>query len=194
MPDDGHIQESFQINAFTRSNDHCLISFNSSNAVKSLTFLIDTGAATSLIKHDSLNPKITRLNTKYIITFTGINPIIPIRTLGSSEIDLSVKDLNLKFRINVINLFKINTPYDGILGNNFFQQQNAEINYNMKYINICSTLIPFNNTISKDNKKDVIYLPPRSKLIVQVQVKGQVKEGITVAKEIAKNFFFLRHC
>lgn len=48
----------------------------------------------------------------------------------------------------------------------------------MKYIKISSTIIPFNNQISEQRKNDVMSIPPRSEMIVKVQVDGQNKEGI----------------
>lgn len=149
--------------------------------------MIDTGAAISLIKHDSLIPSRTFLNIKDVTTITGINPNLPISTLGSAKIHLSVNDLTINPRLHVINSIKISTPYDGILGDDFFQQQNAEISYKTKTINISDNIIPFNNTISNCHSAHLITLPPRSESVIQILVSNRVKEGLLESAEIADN-------
>lgn len=110
---------------------------------------------------------------------------MPISTVGSSEINLSLPKLNISFRINVVNAHKISSPYDGILGDDFLRSQNAEINYSTKSIKIAGTTIPFDN--SEITRPTRITLSPRSETIVQIQVQGNIKEGIIKAKEIKEN-------
>lgn len=185
IPKDTEIQHTFQVNSIQPNPDQRSVSFFSTNSDKKLSFLIDTGASISLIKHNSLNPKRTSLDIKDIITITGINPNIPITTVGSSEINLSLPKLNINFRINVINAYKISSPYDGILGDDFLRNQKAEINYLTKSIKIADVIIPFDNP--EINKSTKITLPPRSETVIQIQIQGNVTEGTINANEIKDN-------
>lgn len=109
-------------------------------------------------------------------------------TLGSAEIDLNLNQLKMKFRIHVINSHKIYAPtYDGILGQDFFDSQKAEISYTAQTIKIANTAIPFINGIETSSNSKFITLPARSETIVQVPVNNKIKEGTVQAKDIAKN-------
>lgn len=189
IPEDSDLQRSFRINTITRENDPKFITFYSPNAEKNLKFLIDTGAAVSLIKHDVLSTNKTTLDIKDIISITGINRNMPISTLGSTDIELELDYLCLKHRIHVINSYKINMDYDGILGEDFFLSQKAEISYTAKTIKIADTIIPFNNKISDHKAEQTITLPARSEIISQIHVSGDLKEGIIKAQEISPNVF-----
>lgn len=186
IPEDSGIQRSFKINTIARENDPKFITFTSSNSEQKLRFLIDTGAAVSLIKHDVLVPQKTVLDIKDIITITGIAPNRPISTLGSAEISLNLEELHLNFRIHVINAYKITIDFDGILGEDFFTSQNAEISYTTKTIKIANTIIPFNNDIHS-KQSNSITLPGRSEITAQVKVDTNLKEGIINRQEISPN-------
>lgn len=67
-----------------------------------------------------------------IVVINGINPNTSITTLGSTNLDLNLDELNINPKVHVINSYKISTPFDGILGDDFFQSQEAEINYKNK--------------------------------------------------------------
>lgn len=118
VPEDPTNQRTFHVNTVAQSNDQKYITFTSPNSDKEeLRFLIDIRTSVYLIKHDGLNPKKTTLKIKDIVTLTGINRNMPITTFESAEIDLKLQDLiQVKYRIHVINSFKINIPFDGILG------------------------------------------------------------------------------
>lgn len=107
-------------------------------------------------------------------------------TLGSTNLNLYLdKDFVINPVVHVINANKISTPFDGILGDDFFQSHNTEINYPNRTVKIYNKIIPFNN-------KSHIVLPARSETIVQVEVTNQVTEGIVRASPIIDNVLLPR--
>lgn len=90
------------------------------------TFLIDTGAATSIIKFENLNFNSNRINKNKSITLSGIKS--EINTMGTSPINLTKNHDKFNFEFNVIDQ-EFNIPYDGIIGHDFLSQFQADISY-----------------------------------------------------------------
>lgn len=150
---------------------------------KYVTLLVDTGAACSILKHDALIPSQTHLDKNDIILLNGINPNMPISTLGTTEISLSAFSLKLVHKFNVINAAKIQTDFDGLLGNDFFQEQKAILNYADQVVIINGHSIHFNNEI----KDDKIIIPPRCEVIAEVNILGNLREGLVEKLNICDN-------
>ena len=90
-------------------------------------FLVDTGCAVNLIKEESVAPQINVRNFDRI-TITGITEG-SIPSYGS--VVLNIFDTPIKFHVMPNDL---RVPCDGILGGEFFYQEQATISYSHKAI------------------------------------------------------------
>lgn len=108
-------------------------------------FLIDTGAATSLIKVKNLILNINKLNQNEKLFLSGING--NIETLGSVVVHMNKTNDNFSFKFNLIR-DDFNIPEDGILGHDFLNHFQAIISYKNNTITFNKSLDLAPNTIS----------------------------------------------
>lgn len=152
------------------------INFTSKNSKnKKLSFLIDTGATISLIKHDPLDPSITKLNTAKTVTIDGINPNASVQSIGLTQVELKIGELILNPKMHLINSNKISCDTDGILGNDFLKSEGVNIDYERDTIKIHNHIIPFKNELEKAN---FIKLSPCSENIIEISIENDAQEGI----------------
>lgn len=156
----------------------------SSSDDKTLKFLIDTGAAISLIKATSLT-KFQILNDKPII-LNGISPNSPIHTLGDTELQLSYHDNSINAIMHVINA-DTNIPFDGLLGDDFFRGQEAKIDYS--YSSISTKSFPFPIPVHRNTPqfpKSTLMLNPRTEMVSSIKIINpqNLKEGIVVSQQL----------
>lgn len=140
-----------------------------------------------MIKHTALIPSITKLNRENIVLFNGINPNQPILSLGTVDLILKYKDFIFPLTSQVVVSHEIRFDnYDGILGVDFFRENNAVIDYNKNALIVKNLTIPFEN-----NREDIkkLTLQPRSETIVKVNVINDLSEGIIRNREIDKDIF-----
>jgi hypothetical protein len=127
------------------------------------TFMIDTGAAPSIVKLKNIQTH-TYLNTEDILTLSGITTE-KIRTLGSIEVLLHGYPLTL----NVVNN-NFPMPQSGILGSDFIRYC-SKIDFDQKFILWQGIQIPFT-----DEQSAII--PPRSEVTLNLKViNPEIKTG-----------------
>ena len=84
--------------------------------------MIDNGAARNLIKQKVLNPEVL-INKQNVFKLTGINDL-PLYTLAQ----VKMKIFGYERIFNII-LNEVPIEEDGVLGSEFFQDNNVNINY-----------------------------------------------------------------
>lgn len=142
-------------------------------------FLIDTGASLSLIKTDKL--KLTKLfyDSSEIVTLNGLSPNCPINTAGSVILDPSIHDKSFKIKFHIVE-HQNNIPFDGLIGNDFLKEEEAQIDLNKLELRIKSLPFPLKiwlNSNPEDNP--VFILKPRSETVVRAKILNpEIKEGI----------------
>ena len=89
--------------------------------------IIDTGAARNLIKQKVLHPEVP-INKQCVLKLTGINDL-PLYTLGQVKI-------NIFGYLTIFNIIPNEFPIeeDGVLGSEFFQDNNININYSSSIV------------------------------------------------------------
>lgn len=126
--------------------------------------MLDTGSGPNLIKERYL-PDYLPINYESILKLNGINEH-PVYTLG--EISLTICGMPVIFHI-ISNNFPIRQS--GILGNDFFEQTGAKIDYSRGYLEVSEIKIPFYSP-------EVILIPARSIGSFYVRIGNpEIKEG-----------------
>ena len=118
------------------SRNHTTIKISKSTAVPSIIIstegfknpthiMIDTGAARNLIKQTVLNPEV-RINSQNVLKHTGINDLLLC--------NLEQVKINILGYPTIFNIIPNEVPVeeDGVLGSEFFQNNNENINYASK--------------------------------------------------------------
>lgn len=161
------------------------------------TFLLDTGANVSLIKLPKLKQTKSTYNPNEILTLNGLSANAPVQTIGSIKMNVEVynKAFNIKFHIVKQ---ETNMPFDGLIGNDFFKSENAEISFNKRELKIRS--LPFAIPLhlnSNPSSSQTYFLNPRSETLVEIDIiNGEIVygicpeitvcEGVYLAKAIVK--------
>ena len=98
--------------------------------------MIDTGAGSNLIKQQAVKTNVKKNNLE-CLKLTGINEH-PVFTLGQITI-------NIFGYLTTLNIIPNEVPieHDGILGTEFFRNNNAKINYAEKRLEINDKIYPF---------------------------------------------------
>lgn len=130
--------------------------------------MLDTGANVSLIKQEMLNGTDLICNTNDIITLNGLSANSPVNTVGSIIFNTTFHghSINIKFYVVANNT---NITFDGLLRNDFLQEQEAHIDFNTLKLKL--KLLPFTlpihlNTNPQD--KSCYHLAPQSKHLLKV--------------------------
>ncbi|XP_077285456.1 uncharacterized protein LOC143910732 [Arctopsyche grandis] len=148
---------------------HIKIDIKNNNKFIPRDFLVDTGAGISIIKESCLDEK-TIYNKNDKITINGINQGSISESIGSIH-------LNLEFAHHKVYIMKddeIDTTYDGIIGADFFEINQAKICYKINKLIINETIkIDLLNN-NKDNEDDEILnnyiVKPRTETITKVEI------------------------
>ncbi|XP_063975940.1 uncharacterized protein LOC135161895 [Diachasmimorpha longicaudata] len=181
---------SFAFHIPSNNNELTYILFESPHSDDSdqiLKFLVDTGAAVSLVKASSIrNYKI--INPEPII-LNGIKPNAPIMTLGQTELNLSVNSNSFFNKFHVLNS-DTGIPFDGLVGQDFFQKHNCKINYQNSTISIDALPFPLplqSNAILFHNASQII-IQPRSEIIAKISLMNPLNldEGIITGQFLDK--------
>ncbi|KAJ8671400.1 hypothetical protein QAD02_002659 [Eretmocerus hayati] len=128
--------------------------------------MIDTGCKLNLIKENAIEPSI-EVNTNKTFHLVGIGKGM-IKTFG--EVILKIENIEIKFQI-VDDAFPIEAA--GILGVSFLTQQEATIKFRNK---LPSSIFIGDNEIKFEEMCE-IDLPPRSKKMIKLRVKNNLKSG-----------------
>ncbi|XP_077284823.1 uncharacterized protein LOC143910291 [Arctopsyche grandis] len=148
---------------------HIKIDIKNNNKFIPRDFLVDTGAGISIIKESCLDEK-TIYNKNDKIKVKGINQ-------GSISESIGSVHLNLEFAHHKVYIMKdneIDTTYDGIIGADFFEINQAKICYKINKLIINETIkIDLLNN-NKDNEDDEILnnyiVKPRTETITKVEI------------------------
>ncbi|KAF2904702.1 hypothetical protein ILUMI_01471 [Ignelater luminosus] len=163
-------------NAPVKSNITISFTTRIQNKTKTFIILLDTGATVSLLKYSSLASNLSnsnlQLNSNDTIKIKGI--VAPaITTLGSIILRVQLHKLCIPTKFHVVDN-QINLPYDGVLGTDFLQNNNATI-FRMQELHLHNVSIPLNNRppITK------FVLKPRTEMIVPFLVQSpEISEGL----------------
>ena len=123
--------------------------------------MIDTAAARNLIKQRVLNPEVP-INSQNVLKLTGINDL-PLYTLGQVKI-------NIFGYPTIFNIISNEVPVeeDGVLGSEFFQDNNVNINYTSRCLEIGNHCYPFKST-------NTFTIPARTVTLFYVHIKNPEK-------------------
>ena len=102
----------------------------------SMQMMIDTGAGPNLIKQKAVKTNL-KINEFECLNLTGINEH-PVFTLGQITINI----FGYLTTLNII-LNEVPIEHDGVLGTEFFRNNNARINYAEKQLEINNEVYPF---------------------------------------------------
>lgn len=151
---------------------------------KILKFLIDTGAAVSLIKSESLLE--TPVDKSKAINLNGLNPNSPIPTIGEINLELQIHKQKINSEFQVIGKNTTNIPFDGLIGHRFFKKQNCTIDYAKSVIKINSSEVPLCSN-SPQFSKTYASVKGRSETIISINIKNpkNIREGIVHSQNIA---------
>lgn len=160
-------------------------------------FLIDTGANVSLIKLEKLKETQSEYNCSEILTLNGLSANAPVSTIGSIQLPLKVHELQFNIKFHIVNV-ETNIPFDGLIGNDFLRNENAEINYNKLQLKLNSLPCPISLHLNSNPcNSEVYFLDPRSETVIEVEILNkkidqgicpemQVCEGVYLAKSLVK--------
>lgn len=141
----------------------------------SLRFLIDTGADVSMVKAALLKDN-TEFNAGETILLQGIADKA-IKTMGTTDINLSAHKLEITHKFHIVD-HQIKLTYDGILGRDFWEGNDAKIDYAKRVVAIPGKSIRFDN-----REINLIRLKPRSETVVAAPTRS-MKAGITPKQEL----------
>jgi hypothetical protein len=141
-----------------------------------LSLLVDTGAGTSLVGIDSLDPRQKLIYRSGKISLTGISKSHPITTVGYAILQLKFNSHTLKHKFYVVNR-ECNLPKEGILGLDFLSKHNANIDFSTRSLFIQGTKFPFDkDEVEPDNQ---YLLQPRCETVVEVNIiNPEIQEGV----------------
>lgn len=155
-----------------------LNSENSKSPNKKFKFLIDTGASVSLIKANKLTPE-SYFTSREKLNLLGLSPNNPVETVGSCKIPLHHSNGEFIAKFHIINQ-ATNVPFDGLIGDDILQSENAIIDYKNQIIKFKSIKGPIPLMFENQNPiSNSIMLQPRSETLIEIDIKNpEIKEGI----------------
>ena len=148
---------------------------------------MDTGSDLSLIKENTLDVNTEKINKNNTRTMLGIGNK-PVDTLGEITLEIRIGNGILKHNFHLVpNTFPVDA--DGVLGNDFLTINKAIINYKTNKLIIQNNAI--NLLCSKIYKgcKSMIIVPPRTEMVIPVQVVSDLKEGLIEGKTIIDGLY-----
>ena len=146
--------------------------------------MIDTSVVRNPIKQNVLNPGVP-INKQNILKHTGINDL-PIYTLGQ----VKIKIFGCPTIFNIITN-EVSVEEDGVLGSEFFQDNNVNINYTPKCLKNEYHFYPL-------KCKNTLTIPARTVTTFYVQINNtqksegyiprlHIKHGVYVGVAVIKN-------
>jgi hypothetical protein len=173
---------------------------------RTFKFLIDTGANVSLIKTDKVKQTPLCFNPNDKITINGISRNKSIQTAESVYLEPIIDNHEFKIKFHIIER-PTNIPFAGLIGNDFLQSKNAEINLEQFTLKIKSLPFPLkiyrnsefvctDDTLcsQQPNKNDNVILKPRSETLIRDNIINQnkISEGITPEIKIYNGVFIAK--
>ena len=138
--------------------------------------MIDTGAGLNLLKEDMIE-SCTPVNTLKTLRLTGINEH-PVHTLGQVKIEI----LGYPTIFNIIPK-GVPVDEDGVLGSEFFVDNNVKINYATKCLEVNESQYPFTS-------RNTIILPERSISDINLIIENsEIKTGYIPQLSVGQGIF-----
>jgi len=159
-----------------------------------LKFLIDTGAEISIVKGASLNPGFNYEPTKGI-NVRGISNAL-LKTEGTVILKIFTPTHETTHTFHIMGDC-FDCQYDGILGQDFWKNKRAAINYCDRTITMGEVLINFDNESNKVvNETHRLTLKTRTESIVRLPTKSKGR-GIMSKRETVPGVYlaeYHKHC
>ena len=112
----------------------------------------------------------------------------PVYTLGEITLEFLVAGNILKHKFHIVaNSFPINA--DGVIGNDFLTLNNAILNYKSNKLVINSKPVDMKCLKNFNGNKNIIQIPPRTEMVIPLQVVSKLKEGIIESKTIVDGLY-----
>lgn len=158
---------------------HVVFQIPSNGTIYKIHFLVDTGAAVSLIKTHCLGEG-TSVNSGKIIEINGISRSKKsIESIGTVQIKLSFFNELIIHDFHMMDSELLNLGYDGILGNDFFESKHAKIDYKNNTLRINDSSIKLHISDPNEHLTPIHTLSPRSETLIQVDILNpEIEEGI----------------
>lgn len=121
----------------------------------------------------------------------GISASNPIETIGSCFLPLFFTEKTVVTKYHILNQ-ETNVPFDGLLGNDFFEKQSALIDFQNRNLVIksLSVTIPLLRESQIQSNNFLISLKARTETIVELNVLNpDIKEGIIPYVELPKGIY-----
>ena len=148
---------------------------------------MDTGSDLSLIKESILNLEIVKINRDHTRTMLGIGNH-PVHTLGETTLEILIGDKILKHSFHLISdTFPIEA--DGVIGNDFLTINKAILNYGSSKLIIDNNLIDMLCSKIYNGCKNMLIIPPRTEMVIPVEVVSDLKEGLIEGKSIIEGLY-----
>ncbi|KAH9638024.1 hypothetical protein HF086_014885 [Spodoptera exigua] len=163
-------------NPTMRLSPHVLV--ESSVSEIPLSLLVDSGSSISLLKQSSIEKQPKLINEK--IQLKGIDMAEDcIKSQGHFKLQIKLPKSSVSHQFHVIE--RINLPYDGIIGSDFLNAHNCNINYTKNLLQIGGLSL-------KLHFHDPTYLvPPRTETVIECSVQNpEIKEGVILDQKISK--------
>lgn len=149
------------------------VPMKTSASKSSLSLLVDSGSAISLLKSSCISEHQKLTNES--IDIKGIDPDKECTsTLGHFELQLNLpKNTYIRHKFHVAE--NINLPYDGIIGSDLLKRFRCNINYSRDMLEIG------NLNIKLQFVEPTYLIPPRTEMIIECSVQNpEIKEGLVV--------------
>lgn len=161
----------------SHSNPH--VEIDCVESLRTLKFLIDTGAHISVIL---VRPNVIKSGTQIyhddMINITGVGKGTTLRTLGYSLLHLKPFLSEPGHKFHLLKDEGHNIPFDGIIGHDFFQNHGILIDYKNQWIRSSSGSVPLLITQKCENFCKVS-VPARTEQLIEIEiVNPEIKEGV----------------
>ena len=178
--------EIYEFTSNTKSRYLPYVKIKSTISASHISLLIDTGASISLIKKSVIDD-MTQINESIKYKIKGIDSIDnnSLSTLGQIPVSITTYDDNdvRKHSTHTFNVIdKISLPYDGVIGNDIFNDCSCQIDYVKGTLNLKSLKLKmyFN--------EPVYTITPRSETVIECTVANpEIKEGLILNQHLSEN-------
>ncbi|KAH9631555.1 hypothetical protein HF086_004716 [Spodoptera exigua] len=163
-------------NPTMRLSPHVLV--ESSVSEIPLSLLVDSGSSISLLKQSSIEKQPKLINEKIQLKGKDLAEDC-IKSQGHFKLQIKLPKSSVSHQFHVIE--RINLPYDGIIGSDFLNAHNCNINYTKNLLQIGGLSL-------KLHFHDPTYLvPPRTETVIECSVQNpEIKEGVILDQKISK--------
>lgn len=159
-----------------------------SSVGRTCTFLLDTQAGISILKHNLI--KSNTITDPTIVNIQGItNETVP--TLGLINTNFKIYDFQLPHNLHLVpEEFPI--PADGILGDDFINKFRCILNFSNMTLTIPSEQNYLHIPICRTEPTPEASIPPRCEVFRIVNIGNVTGDRVVHAQEIAKDIFVAR--